>query len=164
MRDWTSEVCFSDLGKVVHVGHTLLEKQKVNEHPFVADVPQPIPHTFYGNNSAARTLQHANTKTVLTRAIIEQAVDVTNPRWMVARGGVANPRELIDNRRGGVVNVRSLTDSVAPLPSGSINPSVPQVIAMVDSDREDTTGISRLSQGLDKTALSHQNSAGRVRT
>src|SRR3546814_9461972 len=102
------------------------------------------------------------TKTVLTRAIIEQAVDATNPRGMVARGGVANPRELIDNRRGGVVNVRSLTDSVAPLPSQSINPFVPQVIAMVDSDREDTTGISRLSQGLDKKALSHQNSAGLV--
>src|SRR3546814_8550358 len=33
---------------------------------------------------------------------------------------------------------------------------------MVDSDREDTTGISRLSQGLDKKALSHQNSAGLV--
>src|SRR3546814_8156979 len=99
ISDWSSDVCSSDL---------------------------PIPHTFYGNNFAARTIQHANTKTVLTRAIIEQAVDATNPRWMVARGGVANPRELIDNRRGGVVNVRSLTDSVAPLPSQSINPFVPQ--------------------------------------
>ncbi|API58516.1 hypothetical protein BSL82_03675 [Tardibacter chloracetimidivorans] len=150
------------LWKVVHVGEVLLEKQKVNDHPFVAYVPQPIPHTFYGNNFAARTIQHANTKTVLARAVIEQAVDATNPRWMVARGGVANPRELIDNRRGGVVNVRSLTDSVAPLPSTNINPFVPQVIQMVDSDREDTTGISRLSQGLDKKALSHQNSQGLV--
>jgi hypothetical protein len=33
---------------------------------------------------------------------------------------------------------------------------------MVDGDREDTTGISRLSQGLDKKALSHQNSQGLV--
>src|SRR3546814_14515995 len=57
------------LWKVVHVGHTLLEKQKVNDHPFVAYVPQPIPHTFYGNNFAARTIQPANTKTVLTKAI-----------------------------------------------------------------------------------------------
>src|SRR3546814_20983192 len=93
-----------------------MEKQKVNDHPFVAYVPQPIPHTFYGNNFAARTIQHANTKTVLTRAIIEHAVDATNPRWMVARGGVANTRELIDNRRGGVVHGRSLTHIVAPLP------------------------------------------------
>lgn len=150
------------LWKVVHVGDTMLEKQKVSDHPFVAYVPQPIPHTFFGNNFAARTIPHANTKTVLTRAIIEQAVDATNPRWMVARGGVANPRELIDNRRGGIVNVRSLNDSVAPLPQANMNPFVLQTIGMIDSDREDTTGISRLSQGLDKKAMSHQNSAGLV--
>jgi hypothetical protein len=150
------------LWKVVHCGDTLLEKQKVSDHPFVTYVPQPLPHTFFGNNFAARTINHANTKTVLTRAIIEQAVEATQPRWQVARGGVANPRELIDNRRGGIVNVRSVTDSVAPLPQAPINPFVLQTITMVDSDREDTTGISRLSQGLDKKALSHQNSAGLV--
>lgn len=150
------------LWKVVHVGDTLLDKQKVSSHPFVTYVPQPIPHTFFGNNFAARTIPHANTKTVLTRAIIEQAVEATQPRWQVARGGVANPRELIDNRRGGIVNVRSIADSVAPLPQTPINPFVLQTITMVDSDREDTTGISRLSQGLDKKALSHQNSAGLV--
>lgn len=150
------------LWKVVHVGDTLLEKQRVSDHPFVAYVPQPIPHTFWGNNFAARTINHANTKTTLTRAIIEQAVDATNPRWQVARGGVANPRELIDNRRGGIVNVRDVNNSVAPLIGAPINPFVLQTIQMVDSDREDTTGISRLSQGLDKKALSHQNSQGLV--
>lgn len=148
--------------KVVHVGDVMLDKQKVSDHPFVAYVPQPIPHTLFGNNFAARTIQHANTKTTLVRAVIEQAVEATNPRWMVARGGVANPRELIDNRRGGIVNVRSLSDSVAPLPMGNLNPIVLQTIGMVDTDREDTTSISRLSQGLDKKALSHQNSAGLV--
>jgi hypothetical protein len=150
------------LWKVVHCGSTLLEKQRVNDHPFLAFVPQPIPHTFMGDNFAARTINHANTKTTLTRAIIEQAVDATNPRWQVARGGVANPRELIDNRRGGVVNVRDVNSSVAPLPQNPINPFVLQTIQMVDSDREDTTGISRLATGLDKKALSHQNSQGLV--
>lgn len=150
------------LWKVVHCGDVLLEKQRVSDHPFLAYVPQPIPHTFYGNNFAARTIPHANTKTTLTRAVLEQAVDATNPRWQVARGGVMNPRELLDNRRGGIVNVRDVNTSIAPLTGGQINPMVMQTLAMVDSDREDTTGISRLSQGLDKKALSHQNSAGLV--
>lgn len=150
------------LWKVVHVGDTLLEKQRVADHPFVAYIPQPLPHSFFGNNYAARTISHANTKTVLTRAIIEQAVEATNPRWQIARGGVANPRELLDNRRGGIVNVRDVAGSIAPLPQTPINPFVLQTIQMVDSDREDTTGISRLSQGLDKKALSHQNSQGLI--
>jgi hypothetical protein len=150
------------LWKVVHVGTTLLDKQKVAEDPFVTYALLPEPHVFYGGNFASRTIQHANTKTTLTRAIIEQAVEATNPRWQVARGGVANPRELIDNRRGGIVNVRDINNSVAPLPQTPINPFVLQTIGMVDQSREDTTGISRLSQGLDKKALSHQNSAGLV--
>ncbi len=150
------------LWKVVHVGKTLLDKQKVAEDPFVTYAMLPEPHNFYGGNYAARTIQHANTKTTLTRAIIEQAVEATNPRWQVARGGVTNPRELIDNRRGGIVNVRDVMTSVAPLPQTPINPFVLQTIGMVDQSREDTTGISRLSQGLDKKALSHQNSAGLV--
>ena len=150
------------LWRVVHVGDTLLDKQKVAEHPFVTYSLMPEPHSFYGGNFAERTIQHANTKTTLTRAIIEQAVDATNPRWQVARGGVTNPRELISDRRGGIVNVRDVTTSVAPLPKTPINPYVMQTIGMVDQAREDTTGISRLSQGLDKGALSHQNSAGLV--
>ena len=150
------------LWQVIHVGTTILHKQKVADNPFVTYSMLPEPHSFYGGNYAARVIQHANTKTTLTRAIIEQAVDATNPRWQVARGGVANPRELIDNRRGGIVNVRDVNNSVAPLPQTPINPFVLQTIGMVDMDREDTTGISRLSQGLDKGALSHQNSQGLV--
>lgn len=148
--------------KVVHAGSTLLSKEKVADHPFVVYNMLPEPHVFYGGNFAARTIQHANTKTTLTRAIIEQAVEATNPRWQVARGGVQNPKELIDNRRGGIVNVRDINSSVAPLPQTPINPFVLQTINMVDQAREDTTGISRLSQGLDKKALSHQNSQGLV--
>lgn len=150
------------LWRVVHVGSTLLEKTKVADHPFVTYSMLPEPHSFFGGNYAHRTIQHANTKTTLVRAIIEQAVEATNPRWQVAKGGVPNPRELIDNRRGGIVNVRDVNTSVAPLPQTPMNPFVLQTIGLVDQAREDTTGISRLSQGLDKKALSHQNSAGLV--
>ena len=153
---------YQQLYRVCHVGTTILEKAKVADDPFVIYTMMPIPHTFYGDNFAARTIQHANTKTTLTRAVIEQAVEATNPRWQVARGGISNPRELLDNRRGGIVNVRSVADSIAPLPQTPINPFVLQTISMVDQAREDTTGISRLSQGLDKGALSHQNSQGLV--
>lgn len=153
---------YQQLWRVCFVGETILEKSKVADDPFVTYNMMPIPHTFYGDNFAARTIQHANTKTTLTRAVIEQAVEATNPRWQVARGGISNPRELLDNRRGGIVNVRSVVDSIAPLPQTPINPFVLQTISMVDQAREDTTGISRLSQGLDKGALSHQNSQGLV--
>jgi hypothetical protein len=151
-----------DLYRVIHCGEVMIDKVKVDDHPWVIFKPAPMPHVFWGDNFAARVIQTANVKTTLTRAIIEQAVDATNPRYMVARGGLAQARELLDNRRGGIVNVRSLADSVAPLPQTPINPFVLQTIGLVDSDRQDITGISRLSQGLDKNALSHRNSGGLV--
>ena len=46
---------------------------------------------------------------------------------MVTKGGLTNPRELIDNRVGGLVNVTRL-DAIAPLPQASLNPFVFQTL------------------------------------
>jgi hypothetical protein len=43
-----------------------------------------------------------------------------------------------------------------------MNPFVFQTIGMLDDDKEDVTGVSRLSQGLNKDAISNQNSQGMV--
>ena len=50
-----------------------------------------------------------------------------NPRYMVTKGGLTNPRELIDNRVGGLVNVTS-PDAIAPMPQASLNPFVFQTL------------------------------------
>jgi len=84
-----------------------------------------------------------------------------NPRYTVVKGGLTNPRELIDNRVGGIVNI-SRPDAIAPMPQSSLNPFIFQTIQMLDEDKEDTTGVSKISQGLNKDALSQQNSAAMV--
>jgi len=84
-----------------------------------------------------------------------------NPRYTVVKGGLTNPRELIDNRVGGIVNV-SRPDAISPMVQAPLNPFIFQTIQMLDEDKEDTTGVSRLSQGLNKDAISKQNSAAMV--
>ena len=84
-----------------------------------------------------------------------------NPRYQVVKGGLTNPRELIDNRVGGIVNV-SRPDAIAPMPQAPLNPFIFQTIQMLDDDKEENTGVSRLSQGLNKDAISKQNSAAMV--
>ena len=84
-----------------------------------------------------------------------------NPRYMVVKGGLTNPRELIDNRVGGLVNV-TRPDAISPMQQAPLNPFVFQTIQMLDEDKEDNTGVSRLSQGLNKDAISKQNSAAMV--
>jgi hypothetical protein len=149
------------LYRIVKSGGTLLECEEVQRLPFVAFVPLPIPHAFHGNNFADKLVAIQNARTILTRSILDHAMVTNNPRYTVVKGGLTNPRELIDNRVGGIVNV-TRPDAINPMPQASLNPFVFQTISMLDQDKEDTSGVSRLSRGLNKDAISHQNSAAMV--
>jgi hypothetical protein len=150
------------LYKICHVGSIVLdEPQEVDRAPFLAYVPLPIPHAFFGNNFAARVIPFQNAQTVLTRAVLDHSSITTNPRWAVVKGGLTNPREMLENRLGGIVNV-SRPDSVTALQYPNLNPFVFEVLGKLNQDKEQSTGISALSQGLNKDAISKQNSQGLV--
>jgi len=151
----------TDLYRIVKAGNVMLSKDMVTRLPFVAFVPLPIPHAFHGNNFADKLIAIQNARTVLTRSILDHAMVTNNPRYTVVKGGLTNPRELIDNRVGGIVNV-TRPDAISPMPQASLNPFIFQTIQMLDEDKEDTSGVSRLSQGLNKDAISKQNSAAMV--
>ena len=84
-----------------------------------------------------------------------------NPRYTVLKGGLSNPRELIDNRVGGLVNV-TRPDAISPMLQAPLNPFTFQLLNTLQEDKEETSGISSLSQGLNKDAISNQNSAKMV--
>lgn len=151
----------AELYKVIKAGNVLLEKEKVNRKPFVTFVPLPTPHSFYGNNFADKVVATQNARTVLTRSILDHAMITNNPRYTVVKGGLTNPRELIDNRLGGIVNT-TRPDAISPMLQAPLNPFIFQTIKMLDEDLEDTTGVSKMSQGLNKDAISKQNSAAMV--
>lgn len=151
----------AELYKVIKAGNVLLEKEKVNRKPFVTFVPLPTPHSFYGNNFADKVVATQNARTVLTRSILDHAMITNNPRYTVVKGGLSNPRELIDNRLGGIVNT-TRPDAISPMLQAPLNPFIFQTIKMLDEDMEDTTGVSKMSQGLNKDAISKQNSASMV--
>jgi len=149
------------LYKVVKCGNVVLDKEQVDRKPFLSFVPLPVPHSFYGSNYAARVIPTQNARTVLVRGILDHTVVTNNPRFQVVKGALSNPKELIENRIGGIVNV-TRPDGISALPQSSLNPFVFQTIQLLDSDKEESTGVSQLSQGLNKDAVSKQNSQGLV--
>jgi len=151
----------AELHKVIKAGNVLLEKEKVSRKPFVTFVPLPTPHSFYGNNFADKVVATQNARTVLTRSILDHAMITNNPRYTVVKGSLSNPRELIDNRLGGIVNT-TRPDAIAPMLQAPLNPFIFQTIKLLEEDMEDTTGVSKMSQGLNKDAISKQNSAAMV--
>lgn len=150
------------LYKCSYAGGKLLEDPvEVSHRPFVTFVPLPVAHRLHGSNFAAKIIPIQNARTTLTRSILDHTLITNNPRYMVVKGALSNPREMLENRLGGLVNVNR-PDGLIPLPQNPLNPYVYQTIGLMDTDKENLTGISGLSQGLNKDAISKQNSEGMV--
>lgn len=161
---WVYECYFhheNKLFRVIRVGTVTLAFDEVDRSPFKVYVPLPIPHAFYGDNFALRVIQYQRARTALTRAILDHAAITTNPRYLVAKGSMTNPRELLENRLGGIINVNDVS-AVQPLAQAALNPFIFQTLNTLQENREATTGISALSQGLNKDAISKQNSQAMV--
>lgn len=149
------------LHKIICTDGVLFDYEEVDSIPYFAFVPLPIPHSFYGANFVDRSAHIQNAKTTITRGILEHTVITNNPRYQVMKGGLKNPRELLDNRLGGIVNINR-PDAITPLQQPAMNQFAFSVLEKMDADKEDNTGISRLSKGLNKDAISKQNSADMV--
>jgi hypothetical protein len=139
----------------------VLQKDVAKRLPFVFFTPLPRPHSFWGASFAKKIIPTQNARTLLTRSIINHALITNNPRTGVVKGGLMNPKELTENRIGGLVNL-TRPDALVPIIQTGLNPFVFQTIELLDAKKEETTGVSRLSQGLSKDAVSKQNSADMV--
>jgi len=146
------------LWRIVKAGDVILDKQEVDSKPFFVFSPLANAHSAIGTSLVERLKPIQNAKTTLTRSILDHTVITNNPRMQVVKGTLMNARELMDDRVGGLVNV-TRPDGILPLPQSPMNPYAFNVIQMLDEDKEDATGVSRLSQGLNKDAVSKQNSA-----
>lgn len=151
----------ASLHRIMKAGNALLEVEEVDRKPFIAFCPLPIPHAFYGSNFADRLCSTQNARTVLTRSILDHCVITNSPKYMVVKGGLSNARELINSKNGGLVNV-TRPDAVMPMPQASLNPFVFQTLTQLQDDQEQNTGISSINTGLNKDAVSKQNSAALV--
>ncbi len=149
------------LWKVCYANTTLLSKEEVESSNFYAFTPLPIPYLFYGNNFAARVIPTQNARTVLMRGILDHTAITTNPRWGVVKGGLLNPKEMLENRLGGILNL-TRPDAVKAMEQPQLNPFVFQTLGLLKESKEESTGISSLSQGLNKDAISTQNSSALV--
>jgi len=147
--------------KITSAGDLLIDKEVVNRLPFITFAPVPRQHSFWGNNWAERLISVQNAKTILTRGILDHTVATNRPRYQVVKGTLRSAQELMDDRFGGIVNVNR-PDGILPLPQGQLNQFTFPTLQLLQSDLEDTSGVSSLMTGLNKDAVSKQNSADLV--
>lgn len=131
------------------------------EIPLFEWTEHKISHSQHGmavTDIVAHT-QRANS--TLKRLVLDNQQMRNTSRYEAVQGLVRNPRELLDNNIGGVVWSKQI-GSVAPLAAPELSPLTMSVIEMLDQDKEERSGVSRLAQGLQTDVLTHQNAADMV--
>lgn len=143
---------FAKWRKIVRAGNTILENVEVEEPPFVAICPVPLPHKFFGLSIADQAMEVQRIKTSLLRTNLEGLYRTINERTFAVEGQV-NLDDLITNRPGGVVRVKSPA-AVGPLQTGK--PDLGAGMSMMEYMevmRENRTGWTRYSQGSQSDSL-----------
>lgn len=152
--------------KVIHSRNTMLDIEMVSEMPFLSFCPFPLPHRFYGMSLADVIVDLQKTMSSLKRGVVDHLFLTTTSRWVANLSLVKNPRDLLDNRVGAVIDVNSPNPEnvVRPLPTPQLNGNVYTAIESMEQEKEARSGASRMSRGMDSSAISKQNSSDLITT
>lgn len=144
----------SELWQVFYANGKVLDKQRVDSHPFCVLVPVRMPHKAIGTCPADQVADIQYLKSNLLRQMLNN-IYATNFNRMVVNERVELD-DLLTPRPGGVVRIDGMGpigDSVMPLPTDNQTPQILQSIEYTDTMREVRTGVTRYSQGVDTEIL-----------
>lgn len=144
----------SELWQIFIAEGEILEKKRVDDHPYCVCVPVPMPHKAIGSCPADQVADLQFLKSTLVRQMLNN-VYANNYNRMVVNERV-DLDDLLTPRAGGVIRVDGagpVGDSVTPLVTNNQVNEVLQAIEYTDTMREIRTGITRYNQGLDTESL-----------
>jgi hypothetical protein len=154
----------ASLVQVFYASNEILEDAKGKEMieevdyvPFHSICPIPIPHKFFGNSLADRTVDLQLIKTTITRQMLDNLY-LTNNARVVAVEGQANLDDLLTSTAGGVIRVKS-PNAVSQLVVQNVASQAFPMLQYLDTIQSKRTGVSDASQGLDPSVLQNVTAA-----
>ena len=132
-------------------GYHILENEEFDHIPFAMLSPILMPHRAIGRSVAELVMDVQLIKSTLMRQLLDNIYNTNNAR-VVAVEGQVNLDDLLTNRPGGIVRTRT-AGAVQPLQVPEVSSSVFPALNYMDSVREQRTGISKQSMGLDAESL-----------
>ena len=143
----------AELRRVITVGsgYHILENEECDHVPFAILSPILMPHRAIGRSVAELVMDVQLIKSTLMRQLLDNIYNTNNARVIAVEGQV-NLDDLLTNRPGGIVRTRA-PGMVQPLQVPEVSRSVFPALEYMDRLKEQRTGISRQSMGLDANAL-----------
>lgn len=150
----------AELRRILTVGNTVLENEPVDRRPFCTLCPIPIPHKFYGESVADQVMPVQEVKSVLLRNLLDNMY-LQNAGRLAVQEGMVQLDDLLTQRPGGIVRTKA-PGAITPLPTPALQPYTFEVMKYMDSIREERSGMTKMSQGLDANALTSHTTATQV--
>ena len=141
----------AELRRVIYAGSTVLENEEIDYLPFCSICPIPLPHKFFGQSMADRTMDLQLIKSTLTRQILDNLY-LTNNARVVAVDGQVNLDDLLTVTPGGVVRVKNPA-AIQQLPVQAVAGQSFPMLQYMDDIQAKRTGVTEASQGLDPNIL-----------
>jgi hypothetical protein len=146
----------AELRKVTVAGdssYKILDNVPFDRQPFVSVTPILVPHRFYGRSVSELVEDVQLVKSTIMRQLLDNMYLTNNNRIAVMDGQV-NIDDLLTNRPGGIVRTKQPPQSVIqPLQSQPLNQQAMPLLEYLDVVREQRTGVTRYSQGMDSDSL-----------
>lgn len=140
-----------ELRKVFMAGQMILSNEECDYVPFHSICPIPIPHLFFGQSMADRTMDIQLEKSTILRQMLNNLY-LTNNARVTAIEGQVNMDDLLTSTAGGVVRVKN-NNAVTQLNVQSTASQSFPMFEYLDGVLAKRTGVSDMQQGLDPNVL-----------
>lgn len=147
----------AELHQVFYAGNDILSDEETDYVPFYSICPLPIPHKFFGNSLADRTVDLQLIKTTVTRQMLDNMYLTNNSRVTAVEGQV-NLDDLLTSTAGGVIRTKSPNAVQQLVVQNMAQQSFP-MLQYLDSVQAKRTGVTEMSQGLDPNILQNVTAA-----
>lgn len=138
-------------------GDYVLENDVIDYCPFAVISPILMPHRLIGRSIFDLTKDLQVIKSTLMRQYLDSTYLSVMPR-IVAVEGQVNLDDLLDGTAGGIIRARN-AGAVQPLNTGGVGAEIQPLMRYLDEIKEQRTGMSKASQGLDANSLQSSTAA-----
>jgi hypothetical protein len=149
--------------KLTRAGNRLLDNEECDGPPFVSICPEPLPHQFFGLCPADQAIEIQKTKTAVMRAVLDNLYLSVNGRYFAVDGQV-NLDDLLTSRPGGVVRMKQAGMAGRLDQGASNNGESYQLLDYLELQKEQRTGLTRNTQGVNEDALNQTATGANIQT
>ena len=143
----------AQLRKILYAGSEILDDEECDVVPFHSLCPIPIPHKFFGQSLADRTMDIQLIKSTVTRQMLDNLYLTNNARLGIIDGQV-NIDDALNATPGGLIRMKS-AGAISAIEVPSVTGQAFPMLEYMDQVQAKRTGVSDSQQGLDPDVLNN---------